>query len=96
VTEAAEVIEHVAPIGGGAGGRKTGPERAEDALSEGARRVLDGVPVGWAAPAQTVAREAGLRASVVASELRELERRGLVERRGGGWTLASADRDARA
>jgi DNA processing protein len=96
VTEAAEVIEQVAPIGGGAGGRKTGPERAEDALSDAARRVLDGVPAGWGAPAQTVAREAGLRASVVASELRELERRGLVERRGAGWTLAAPDRGARA
>jgi DNA processing protein len=96
VTDAAEVIEQVAPIGAIAGGRKTGPERAEDALSEAARRVLDGVPAGWGSTEETVAREAGVRASVAAGELRELERRGLVERRGRGWALTPPGRGERA
>jgi DNA processing protein len=96
VTDSAEVIEQVAPVGGVTAGRKTGPERAEDTLNERARRVLEGVPIGWGSTAETVAREAGVRASVAQSELRELERRGLVERRGRGWALAAPDRGERA
>jgi DNA processing protein len=89
VTDADEIVEQVAPIGSEARGRRSGAARAEDSLSADGRRVLDGVPIGWAVPAETVAREAGVRASVAAEELRELERRGLVERCGRGWALAT-------
>jgi DNA processing protein len=96
VTEAAEVTEQVSPIGSEAVGRKTGPDRIEDSLSGAAREVLDGVPAGWAAPVETVARHAGVRASAASEVLRELERRGLVERHGRGWALATPPGDARA
>jgi DNA processing protein len=88
VTDAAEVVEQVSPVGSGPVGHKTGPTRAEDALSPGERQVLEGVPGVRAAPAETVARDAGVRPSLAAEVLRELERRGLVERRGRGWVLA--------
>jgi DNA processing protein len=93
VTDASEIVEQVAPIGSELPARPSGPARAEDSLSADARRVLDGVPSGWAVPAETVAREAGVRASVAAEGLRELERRGLVERCGRGWALASPPGD---
>jgi DNA processing protein len=89
VTDAADVIAQLAPLSTEVSGRKVGPDRAEDTLSPQARRVLDGVPSGWAVPVDTVAREAGVRASTASHELRELERRGLVTRCGRGWALAS-------
>jgi DNA processing protein len=88
VTDACEVVEQVAPVGSADHGRKVGSEQPVDALSPDARRVLDGVPHGWAAPIETVAREAGIRAPAAEAQLRELERRGLVERCGRGWALA--------
>jgi DNA processing protein len=89
VTEASEVVAQVGPIEPAAHERRSVGDRAEDDLRADTRRVLDGVPAGWAVPAETVAREAGVRPSAAAAELRELERRGLVVRCGRGWALAS-------
>ena len=89
VTEASEIVAQVGPIEATRRERRSVADRAEDSLPAGTRRVLDGVPAGWAVPAETVAREAGVRPSAAAAELRELERRGLVVRCGRGWALAS-------
>jgi DNA processing protein len=89
VTDSAEIVAQVAPIGEPAPQSKTGRSRADDDLGPDSRRVLDGVPVGWGAPSETVAREAGLRPEAAVAELLELERRGLVVRCGRGWALAA-------
>jgi DNA processing protein len=95
VTDAAEVIEQTTPIGTHPAPPKTGLRRRHDALSLVARQVLDGVPAGYGAPAEAVAREAGVRGSIAEAELRELERRGLVSRAGRGWTLSPPTGPAR-
>ena len=61
VTDAGEVVEQVCSIGSQPAARKVGEARSEDALDERQRRALDGLPVGWGAPLESIAREAGLR-----------------------------------
>jgi DNA processing protein len=95
VTDAAEVVAQVGPLDADDRGRRVGPARPEDSLGAGARLVLDSLPAGWATTTEAIAREAGVRVSAADGELRELQRRGLVQRHGKGWALAPPPADER-
>ncbi|WP_407342327.1 DNA-processing protein DprA [Pengzhenrongella phosphoraccumulans] len=85
VTDAAEVAELA-----GEAGRDLAPERVvvpaeTDDLDEGARRVLDALPVVRPAPPESVARVAGMSVAAVLADLGMLELEGLAVREGPGW-----------
>ncbi|MCH1868678.1 DNA-processing protein DprA [Nocardioides sp. CFH 31398] len=63
------------------------PDRPRDRLTTRQRQVLDGVPVGQGARADSVARAAGLGVVEVQGTLRRLEEIGHVERDASGWRL---------
>lgn len=63
------------------------PDRPRDRLTARQRQVLDGVPVGQGARADSVARAAGLGVVEVQGTLRRLEEVGHVERDASGWRL---------
>ena len=90
VTDAAEVLAQVVPIGQAPLAEKTGPPRAGDDLDAAVRRAMEALPAGFGAPAATVARDAGLPLQRTEELLRELEQRGLAVRRGSGWAVGSA------
>ncbi|WP_299057930.1 DNA-processing protein DprA [uncultured Nocardioides sp.] len=63
------------------------PDRPRDRLTARQRQVLDGVPVGQGARADSVARAAGLGVVEVQGTLARLEEGGHVERDEHGWRL---------
>lgn len=89
VTTGAEVLEMV----GGAGEHllevPRGPERPRDRLTVRQQQVLDAVPVGGGARADSIARIAGLGLVDVGAALAALARAGLVEHDEDGWRLAA-------
>lgn len=88
VTDSADVLEVVAPMGEHLLSPRRAPSRRHDHLTGSARRVLDAVPVLHAAPPDSIARVASLDVAEVTDALALLEREGLVERDAGGWSLA--------
>ncbi len=89
VTDAAEVVEQISPVGTGQAPHKQGPLAQRDALGPDARMVLDAVPKHVFAPAASIAVVAGLTLDVVESGLAALRASALVE--GGpatGWRLS--------
>lgn len=85
VTDAAEALELVGAYGRDlAPGRPT-PDRPGDGLDIDLRRMLDALPLRRPAPAESIARSAGLTVSEVRSGLGRLELAGLAEQDGGWW-----------
>jgi len=93
VTDAADVLEAVGPIGRSSGGaRAVGPSRPRDALTALEREVLDAVPVRRGASADRIARTAGLPPEQVAPTLAKLYEAGFLDRSADRWRVAPRDR----
>lgn len=89
VTRGAEVLELLAVAGERLVDEPRAPVTRRDRLTARERQVLDGVPVGSAAPSDVVARTAGMGVLEVRSALRRLTTAGLVEQVEDGWRLSS-------
>ena len=89
VTDAAEVVELVSPVGfldlGPPGTMRVAAVGEHDGLAPLELRVLDAVPLRSAAGAAAIARTAGLPLEQVQAGLGRLEARGLAEVVGRGW-----------
>ena len=85
VTDAAEVAELAGDAGTDLAPERAGVPADVDGLDEGARKVLDALPVVRAAAAESLARAAGLSLAQVNAALGPLELEGLAERDGPGW-----------
>lgn len=92
VTSGAEVLEQVGGSGEHLVEVPRGPRRSRDGLPTRDAQVLDAVPVGSAAGADSVARTAGVGLVEARRALTRLEGRGLVEHLDTGWTLSDAAR----
>ncbi len=88
VTDAAEIVEQLAPVGSSLAERKSGQVSVSDQLDPRSRRVLDAVPVSCMAPTHAIARTAGLQRDDVAVRLVGLQTIGLVLGSEEGWQLA--------
>lgn len=88
VTSVDEVLELVGHAGSDLAPELRAPDRPRDALSVRARQVLDAVPVASPAPAESVARVAGLGVTEVRRLLLGLAESGLVEMVPTGWRLS--------
>jgi DNA processing protein len=88
VTDAAEVVELLAPIGSRPASEPRAPEAVHDGLDETEIRVLDALPVRSAVGVDRLIASAGLERSAVQGALGRLELRGLAARSGGGWRRA--------
>lgn len=91
VTDAAEIAEHIAPIGEDIAPVKRGESRSRDDLAPDVREVLEAVPVRRAGSAATIAAAAGVGADVALSALGRLLLGGYVERDEAGWRLAETE-----
>ncbi len=89
VTKGADVLEMLSPAGSFLAEEAREPARPRDRLTECERRVLDAVPVAQGAPAESVARTAGLAGPEVRAALRSLKRSGFVEESDSRWRLVS-------
>lgn len=89
VTDPAEVLEQISPIGTRLAPAKRGARRPADALGDQAALVLDVVRDLAPATVGDVARECGLSPSVTAEVLVDLDAAGFVERRCDGWVLGA-------
>lgn len=89
VTGGADVLEMIGAAGEHLVEEPRGPERPRDRLPVRQQQVLDAVPVGSGARADSIARAAGLGLVEVRSTLSRLARSGLVEQREDGWRLAA-------
>lgn len=89
VTEAAQVLELVGPMGDHLLAPARGIVHPRDSLGETVRRVLDAVPVRSPVGVARLARTAGVSALVVQQVLPSLLVAGLVEQRDGGWRLTT-------
>ncbi|RNL79835.1 DNA-processing protein DprA [Nocardioides marmorisolisilvae] len=88
VTDAADVLEAVRPVGRQPAGSGTDRFlRPRDALTALEQEVLDAVPVERGAGADRVARAAGLPPETVARTLADLHAAGFVERSADRWRL---------
>lgn len=94
VTDAAELVQLVSPIGTVAETVPEVPEADHDGLDDLDLRVLDALAVRKLVPLDRLARTAGLAQADVAAALGRLEMQGLAERRDGGWRRAPRDRRA--
>ena len=92
VTSGKEVLELVGSPGEHLTTEPRGPENVRDALTAHQRRVLDGVPVGESASAESIAYAVGLGIGSVRRALTHLEAVGLVVGEGRGWHLTEAAR----
>ncbi|UMG93022.1 DNA-processing protein DprA [Nocardioides sp. TF02-7] len=92
VTRGAEVLELVGAAGEHLLTEPRGPENERDRLPVKARQVLDAVPVGRGATAESIAVVAGLDVVDVQRALTRLEAGGFVEHAPGGWVLTAAGR----
>ncbi len=90
VTRADEVLELTGLMGDHLAAFARAPTTARDRLTRRQQRVLEAVPLVRSAPADSVARTAGLGVAEVDSVLDGLARCGLVERMPTGWRLAEA------
>lgn len=90
VTSGADVLEMIGVSGEHLTTAPRGPVTLRDGLSLHDRQVLDAVPVVRAAPAESIAKVAGLAADDVRAALHRLAAVGLVWRAGGAWRLAEA------
>lgn len=91
VTRAEHVLEATAPMGEQTLFTLRAETRPRDRLSGQERQVLDAVPVATPAPAERIARVAGLSGPTVSGALRRLERAGLVQQSLGRWHLTVGD-----
>lgn len=89
VTSGEEVLEMVGVAGEHLVEEQRGRDRPRDRLTLREQQVLDAVPVRTGAAADSIARTAGLGIIEVGSALTRLHARGLVERTGSGWRLAT-------
>lgn len=89
VTCAEEVLEVVAPMGQFTLDQPREAASERDRLSPRQRQVLDSVPVRQPAPAQSIARSAGVAVGVTKEILLVLHRAGLVEHSLGRWRLVA-------
>lgn len=89
VTSAAEVIEHLAPVGGplAAGAGAAPPVLPRDQLDLESARVLDALPRRGGMGTVRVAQRAGLAPATTATLLGQLATGGFVERCDDGWRL---------
>lgn len=87
VTDAAEILELIAPIGAAPAPVKQGLISARDGLDDDARRLLEAVPKVVAAPVASIATLAQLPPSQALGTLATLLRLGLVVRVSNGWRL---------
>lgn len=94
VTDAAEVLELVAPVGAAIAPQKQGLVSPRDGLDEELRRLLDAVPKVAAAPVTSIATLAELTPSQALGKLATLVELGLVVRVSNGWRLPPGGRDA--
>lgn len=92
VTSGQEVLEQVGGAGEHLVEEAQAPVRARDRLSARQQQTLDAVPVVSGAPADSIARAAGIGLVEVRSALGAMARLGLVEQSGAGWRLADAAR----
>jgi DNA processing protein len=88
VTNGAEVLDLVAPVGSFVAAVPRGEERVRDRLGEREQQVLEAVPVRAGASAWSIARTAGLAEREVSTVLARLKTRGLVEEANGDYRLA--------
>ena len=92
VTNGRDVLEAVGPVGRHPSSpASAGSTRPRDGLPALDREVLDAVPVHRGAPADRIARVAGLPPEVVAGVLMSLHGAGFVERAADRWRLAPRD-----
>jgi DNA processing protein len=94
VTKVDEVIEQVGPMGALAE-RVSGPVRRRDLLGPAVSRVLDAVPVRRPAPAERIARTAGMRLDAVVAALAALAVHDLVGQSAEGWSMTILGRGER-
>jgi DNA processing protein len=85
VTGAADVLEHVSPVGEELGGLRRGPALPRDGLDPVTRAVLEAVPVRAGAGPATIAVAAGVSLDTVIRCLGSLAAAGFVERSPRGW-----------
>jgi DNA processing protein len=88
VTDAAEVVELLGPIGAEPAPQAPVPAADHDGLSASDLRVFDALPVRAAASVESLARVAGLDGPTVRACLGRLHLRGLARREGQGWRAA--------
>jgi DNA processing protein len=88
VTDAAEVMEQLSPVGTGLAERKAGPVRARDQLDARSKQLLDALPRCTSATSRSIAATAGLHHGDVAARLPDLEKAGFVVTASGRWRLA--------
>jgi DNA processing protein len=94
VTKVDEVIEQIGPMGALAD-RVSGPVRRRDLLGPAVSRVLDAVPVIRPAPAERIARTAGMRVDAVTAALAALAAQDLVGQTASGWSMTILGRGER-
>jgi DNA processing protein len=92
VTDGAEVLEAVSPIGDNTLPRRQGEVRPRDRLDAVTLRVLEAVPVAHPVAAERVSRTAGVPLPEVQVRLAGLLLQGFVEQRGDRWRLSEAAR----
>ncbi|MPZ60068.1 MAG: DNA-protecting protein DprA [Propionibacteriales bacterium] len=92
VTDAAEALAAVSPIGINLPPVKRGESRERDRLSEVPSQVLEAVPAVRPAAPEHIAALAGIPVDEVTRALDLLLLRGLVEHRESGWRLARSER----
>lgn len=88
VTDAAEVIEQLSPVGVGLAMVKSGPVHVRDQLDVRSTQLLDAVPKFSAASTRSIAAVAGLRHDDVVRRLDALRSLGLVVCDQGRWRLS--------
>jgi DNA processing protein len=85
VTDAADVLELVSPIGSGTQSMRRGEDRPRDHLPPGALAVLEALPTRAARDAGQLAVAAGIPLDVAIGALGLLAADGWVERTAAGW-----------
>lgn len=96
VTDAADVLDLMAPLGEHAQEERRAPEVAEDAVEEFDATLWSAVPVRRGADLMTLAAASGLSATDTLAGLGRLVMSGLVERRDDRWRKVPAARRAPA
>jgi DNA processing protein len=94
VTDGAEVLEAVSPVGEHTAPLRHGETRPRDHLDEVTQRVLEAVPAVHPVGVDRIARTAGLSLQEVHVRLGRLLLQGFVEERAGRWRLSEAARAA--
>ena len=96
VTRGQDVLELVGASGEHLVPTPRGRATVRDALSPRHQQVLEAVPLHRGAPADSVARTAGIGLLEVSSTLGQLERSGLVQRDATGWRIGINAADSAA